>query len=97
MGLPLIATNWSGITAFLDDSVGYPIAVEKLIPADGPLNWAQPSVAHLRGLMRSVVEGRKEAKAKGRAARERMVARYSPDAIADVLLREWRRVERLLP
>lgn len=31
MGLPLISTNWSGITAYLDESVGYPIAVERLI------------------------------------------------------------------
>lgn len=31
MGLPLLATNWSGITAYLDHSVGYPIAVERLI------------------------------------------------------------------
>ncbi len=28
MGLPLISTNWSGITAYLDESVGYPIAIE---------------------------------------------------------------------
>jgi glycosyltransferase involved in cell wall biosynthesis len=31
MGLPLISTNWSGITAYLDESVGYPISVDRLI------------------------------------------------------------------
>ena len=25
MGLPVIATNWSGTTEFLDSSVGYPL------------------------------------------------------------------------
>jgi hypothetical protein len=28
MGLPIIATNWSGITAYLDESVGYPLAID---------------------------------------------------------------------
>jgi len=27
MGLPVISTNWSGITAYLDSTVGYPIKV----------------------------------------------------------------------
>jgi hypothetical protein len=31
MGLPVISTNWSGITAYLDESVGYPIKVEGLV------------------------------------------------------------------
>lgn len=30
MGLPVIATNWSGPTAFLDDSVGYPLRFDGL-------------------------------------------------------------------
>jgi len=34
MGLPTAATNWSGCTAFLDSTVGFPIAVEKLEPVD---------------------------------------------------------------
>jgi hypothetical protein len=29
MGLPVIATNWSGPTAFLDSEVGYPLAVSQ--------------------------------------------------------------------
>lgn len=27
MGLPVLSTNWSGITAYLDEQVGYPISV----------------------------------------------------------------------
>ena len=45
-------------------------------------NWAEPSVAHLRQLMRQVYEHREEAKERGGAARQRMVSEYSPDALA---------------
>lgn len=51
----------------------------------------------LRALMRRVFEERSEAAAKGAAARARMVERYSPPAIAQVLLAELARVEALLP
>ncbi|GBF92030.1 hypothetical protein Rsub_04377 [Raphidocelis subcapitata] len=107
MALPVIATNWqvggwSGVTAFLDESVGYPLPIDGLAPASGEwwfrgLNWARPSVRHLRALMRRVVERREEAAARGAAARARMVERYSPPAIARLLLSEIRRIEALLP
>lgn len=31
MELPVISTNWSGLTAFLNDETGYPISIEGLI------------------------------------------------------------------
>lgn len=86
MGLPVIATNWSGPTAFLDEAVGYPLgySVEPVAPELNlpGHNWAEPSVAHLRQLMRQVYEHREEAKERGGAARQRMVSEYSPDALA---------------
>jgi len=60
------------------------------------LRWAQPSVPHLKQLMRHVVTHPQEAAAKGAAARRRMVERYSPDVIARLLLRELRRIEAAL-
>jgi glycosyltransferase involved in cell wall biosynthesis len=102
MGLPIIATNWSGTTAFLDDSVGYPLPIEGLVPVNanksdagwfGGLQWAQPSVSELRRLMRHVFDHREEAAAKGVAARRRMVEKYSPGVVADVVLREVLRVQ----
>lgn len=30
MSLPVIATNWSGPTAYLDETVGYPLPIEGL-------------------------------------------------------------------
>ena len=32
-GIPVIATNWSGVTAYLTADNGYPLAVEGLVPA----------------------------------------------------------------
>ena len=34
MGLPTIATNWSGTTAFLSEATGYPLPFE-LVPTAG--------------------------------------------------------------
>jgi hypothetical protein len=31
MALPVIVTNWSGPTAYLDESVGYPLRVQGLV------------------------------------------------------------------
>lgn len=106
MGLPVISTNWSGITAYLNESVGYPLAVDGLVQVEGGsevmwwfrgLRWAQPSVKHLRQLMRRVYNNREEAAAKGAAARALMVEKYSAEAIAANLVREFKRIERLIP
>ena len=64
-------------------------------PAAGH-RWAQPSVGHLSEQMRHVVEHRQEAAARGRAARRRMAAQYSPDAVAEVVAQQLRRIERKL-
>jgi glycosyltransferase involved in cell wall biosynthesis len=33
-GLPVVATNWSGPAAFIDETVGYPLAVDALVPVE---------------------------------------------------------------
>ena len=90
MGLPVIATNWSGPTAYLDESVGYPlqysveeVADELRLPGH---RWAEPSVGHLRELMREVYERPDEARRRGVAARMRMGRWYSPEAMADAVV-----------
>lgn len=69
----VIATDWSGPTAFLSEAVGYPLSILGLeqVEEKGAFeghSWAQPSVQHLKQLMRRVVQDRKEAQAKGRSA-----------------------------
>lgn len=61
------------------------------------LKWAQPSVEHLRQLMRHVYTQRSEAAAKGAAARRRMVEEYSPEVLAARVVREFRRIEAGIP
>jgi len=81
MGLPVIATDWSGPTAFLSGPVGYPLRINGLVNiTDGPFAghmWADPSVSHLQELLRRVMLDRAEAAEKGRLARLHMVANFS--------------------
>ena len=90
MALPVIATNWSGPATYLDESTGYPVDFElEAVPAELNLpghRWAEPSVAHLRSLFRHVFEHREEAQRRGRAARERMRERYSPETLASQVM-----------
>jgi GT2 family glycosyltransferase len=73
-GLPVIATNWSAMTEFLDESVAYPLQVERLVPARAKcpyyegFRWAEPSYDRLRALMRHVFEHPREARDKGMRA-----------------------------
>jgi hypothetical protein len=103
LGRPLITTNWSGPTAFIDETVAYPLAVQGLEPIgkDGGAffsgqRWAVPSTAHLRRLLRQVVTDRDEAARRGREARKRVVERFSLEAAGRAVLAEVRRIERLL-
>lgn len=95
MGLPVIATNFSGPTAFLNEENGYPLRHDGLDEIqDGAFRghrWARPSVAHLRQLMLRVYEHPEEARRKGQLAREHMVRHYAPGRIADLVQQEVRR------
>lgn len=80
MGLPVIATNWSGPTEFMTEENSYPIEVEAIdVINEGAFRghrWARPSVTDLRRKMRRVYENREEARLKGAKARQDMVDKY---------------------
>lgn len=87
-GLPVISTNWSAQTEFLEPDVCYPLDVKRLIPAvakcpyyDG-FDWADPDPDHLKHLMRHVFENRESAKRLGLAAAERVAEKWSWDSAA---------------
>lgn len=89
MGLPVIATNWSGSTEFLSDCCSLPLPVDGLSLAEGVPeghHWADPSIDHLRSLMRWSAEHREEAKSIGRRARERMVTHFSPRVVVQTYI-----------
>jgi glycosyltransferase involved in cell wall biosynthesis len=95
MGLPTIATNWSGNVDFMTPETSYLLSLNGLRPvpssaeyggAPGKM-WAEPSEAHLRQLMKQIVANPKEAAAVGRRARRHVVEHYSDDAIAQLVVR----------
>jgi glycosyltransferase involved in cell wall biosynthesis len=96
--LPVIATRWSGQLDFLTDENSYLIDVEGLVPASveeecfaGHL-WAQPSLEHLRKLMRQVHSNRTEARARAQQGRRDMVAHWDWSVTASAWVDEFRRL-----
>ena len=82
-------TNWSGPTEYLTEENGYPLRIDSLTEVtEGPFKGhlcAEPSVDHLRALMRHVVGVREEARSKGKKAREDMMERFSPEIVARIV------------
>ncbi len=91
-GLPVIATNWSSQTDFMNEQNAYPLQVEKLIPAIAKcpyytgFKWAEPSYEHLRYLMRYVYEHREEAEQKGLLASQEVLQKWTWDNSAQRIL-----------
>lgn len=90
MAVPVIATNWSGPTEYLDKENSYPLPVKQMNEAkEGPFRghlWAEPSVDELSKLMRHVVSNPKEAILKGAKAREDMVRRFAPEVVSRLVI-----------
>jgi glycosyltransferase involved in cell wall biosynthesis len=91
-GLPVIATRWSSHLDFLNDANSFLIDIEGLVPAS-PVDveyfaghrWAQPSVDHLRQLMRLVYQHREDARLRAARGREEIVARWD----WSIVIRKW--------
>jgi glycosyltransferase involved in cell wall biosynthesis len=71
MEVPVIATNWSGTTAFLNDANSFPVAIEKDLRkiTKGSFAghfWAEPDKGSLRAQMRKVVTLSRQARRDGR-------------------------------
>jgi glycosyltransferase involved in cell wall biosynthesis len=97
--LPVIATRWGATLELLNDANSYLIETEGLSPVlarDGFLTkhqWANPSVDHMRQLMRMVFSDPEEARNRGRKGRAEVVATRDWNA----LLPLWRQhCQRLL-
>lgn len=100
MGLPIIATNWSGPTEFMTTENSYLLQYDGLeFVGQGAFRthqWAKPSVDHLRYLMRELVTNYKEAKLRGVMARKDMISKYAPHVVGEIVLNELQRVVRTL-
>jgi glycosyltransferase involved in cell wall biosynthesis len=85
---PVIATRWGGQMDFLHEGISDLLDYE-LVPVPGDTDsqlsaghrWAEPSVEHLRQLMRSVFEHREESKQKAVLGRAEMVDKWDWDKV----------------
>ena len=91
--LPVIVTNWSAQTEFMNDKNAFLLRTKALIDAkakcpyyDG-FQWANPDEEHLQYLMRYVYEHREEAKAKGRYASEDVLKNWTWNNSADIIIK----------
>jgi glycosyltransferase involved in cell wall biosynthesis len=98
-GLPVIATRWSSQLDFLNDGNSYLIDIEGLVPAScrdveyfAGHRWAQPSVEHLRQLMRAVYSNREEARRRAEIGRQEILERWDWDVVLKRWIAEFRRL-----
>ncbi|HVK59615.1 MAG TPA: glycosyltransferase, partial [Candidatus Kapabacteria bacterium] len=104
MGVPVIATGWSGNTEFMTEENSYLIEYEldeaKRLESElwyyQGHRWARASVPHLRSLMRRVISRREERFRKGARARADMVARFSREAVAELIVKRFLEIQRKL-
>ena len=87
LGKPVIATDYSANTDFLNEENGYPVSY-KLTPVGkdtgpylGNALWADPDVDHIAELMQRVYRDRAEAAAKGARAAADIRRTLSPEAV----------------
>lgn len=86
-GLPVIVTNFSGPTAYMDEEWSYPLKILNDLNLDGT---AEPSQEHLVELLRHVVNEREEAMMKGQAAMKHVDKVYSPIAVGQIVFNHLR-------
>jgi glycosyltransferase involved in cell wall biosynthesis len=97
-GLPVIATRWSGQLDFLHDGNSYLIEVEGLVPASPEVEyyaghrWAQPSVDHLRQLMRTVFSHPEDARGRAALGRQEITEHWDWDVVLKRWAAEFRRL-----
>ena len=98
MGLPAIATNWSGNTEFMLPENSFLIPIDGLEPVpEGAFKghlWASPSVKGLQALMRGVFSDPGQARAVGAKGREHVIGKYSPESVGNIVLAHLYRIER---
>ncbi len=91
MGLPTIGPRWSGPLEFMNDDNSYltdceVVGVQEACWREAPVFrghcWAEPSVTHLRRLMRQVIEDVDGARQRGQAASHHIAANFSREKVA---------------
>lgn len=102
MGRPVIATNWSANTEFMNGENSYLLDyelvdvqhVEPFLKHYLGHRWANPSEQHLRETMRRVQQNPAAALAKGAKARQHVTKHFSRAAVAEKVLQRLESIER---
>jgi glycosyltransferase involved in cell wall biosynthesis len=87
LGKPVISTNWSATSEYLDSANGLPVrySLVQLEENHGPYpkgaTWAEPDVGHAAKLMSAIAAAPHEAARIGAAARKTIEERFSPAVI----------------
>jgi hypothetical protein len=98
LGKPVVATDYGGVSEYLDESTGFPVPFEMTrinenynhFPAGAA--WAAVDVRAAAELMLSVVESPEQAAARAGVGRQKVESTYSVDAVASRLNEEMTRV-----
>jgi glycosyltransferase involved in cell wall biosynthesis/tetratricopeptide (TPR) repeat protein len=89
MGLPTIATAWSGHLEFMNSDNSHLVDYDLVLTAPdgwmGGQKWAEPSVESLRRAMRSVYKDQSTAASLGQRARADVLVSCRPELVADAV------------
>ena len=83
-GLPIIVTNFSGPSDYLQESHSYPLKYAPQLNMDGSV---EPDISHLSNLMQAAHSNPALNAAKGSAARKHATAHYSLNVVASTVCR----------
>lgn len=103
LGKPVIATGYSGNLEFMNKENSY-LVDHQLTPVCnmifpnyfGYMNWAEPSVSHLRALMREVYEHQQEAKKVGERGKQDVSERLSRTRIVQNIVDRVKQIQENL-
>ncbi len=98
LGKPVIATDYGGVTDFLDETTGFPVAYQLVrlerdySPYPAGAVWAEPDLDHAADQMLRVLNDPDEAATRGAAGRTRVEELYGVEAAAARFKAEIERV-----
>ncbi|MHB8172750.1 MAG: glycosyltransferase [Thermincolia bacterium] len=104
MGLPTIGTKWSGNLEFMNEDNSYLVDINGLVDVDqeqvdeDPFyaghRWADPSLEHLKQVMRFVYQNREEAAEKGKKARQDVLNHWTIDYATEKMIKRLKKLTR---
>jgi glycosyltransferase involved in cell wall biosynthesis len=101
MALPTIVSNWSGVVDFASEENSYLIPVEvEEVPTASPYGWdsgklwGRPNVEAISTAMNTIVSDPFAARARGANARRDIIAQFSGEAVAEIVVQRIAELER---